>query len=263
MATSDMAPAPADEPATRPRGVTPRSLAFAVLFYVVTALFLILGSPLLFGPRSWAMAGLKAHARAILVLLRIVAGTRMEVRGREHLPDGPCLAVAKHQSAWETMALIPLFRDPAIVLKAELARIPLYGWFCVKFEHVLVRRDRQAAALKLMVADARERVAAGREVLIFPEGTRKAPGAAPDYKPGFVALYDGLDVPLVPIALNSGVFWPPKSSLAYPGTIIVDIAPPILPGKNRREVRDEMIDIIEARTAALQREAGFDGPVTT
>ncbi len=237
------------------RPVTLRARAFAVLFYVVTALFLVLGSPLLLGPRKWAMAGLRTHARAILLLLRVVAGTTYEVRGREHLPDGPALVVAKHQSAWETMALIPLLRDPAIVLKAELARIPLYGWFCLKFEHILVRRDRQAAALRDMVATARARAAEGRQVLIFPEGTRVAPGTSADYKPGFVALYDGLDLPLVPIALNSGVHWPPRASYAFPGTIVVEILPPIPPGQPRKAVRVDVEQQIEAATAALVADA--------
>jgi len=235
--------------------ITLRSRAFAVLFYVVTALFLIFGSPLLFGPRSWAMAGLRAHARAILLLLRVVAGTTYDVRGREHLPRGAALVVAKHQSAWETMALIPLLRDPAIVLKAELARIPLYGWFCVKFEHILVRRERAAVALRQMVATARDRAAEGREILIFPEGTRTDVGAAPNYKPGFVALYDGLDLPLVPLALNSGVFWPPRASHAFPGTIVVEVLPPIPPGRPRKEIRADVQQQIETATAALVAEA--------
>ncbi len=173
-----------------------RSLIFAAVFYVTTALFLLLGSWLFFAPRSWAMAGLKAHALTCVWLLEKICGTRMEVRGREKLPKGPYLVVAKHQSAWDTFALIPLFRDPAIVLKDELKWIPFYGWFCVKFEHILVKRDKGASALKAMIRDARARAAEGREVVIFPEGTRQAPGAPPDYKPGYVALYEGLGLAL-------------------------------------------------------------------
>ena len=107
-----------------------RSTVYAIAFYLATALFLVLGSPLLLGPRRWAMAGLRAHAHTCVWLLRVIAGTRMEVRGRERLPAGACLVAAKHQSAWDTFALIPLLRDPAIVLKAELGLIPVYGWFC-------------------------------------------------------------------------------------------------------------------------------------
>lgn len=125
--------------------------------------------------------------------------------------------------------LIPIFADPALVMKAELGLIPLYGWFSLKFEHILVRRGRAAAALKALIRDARARAEAGREILIFPEGTRRAPGAPPDYKPGVVALYEGLDLPCVPVALNSGLFWPRRSLLRRAGTIVVEILP-ALPG---------------------------------
>lgn len=233
-----------------------RSTLFTVLFYIVTAAFLVFGSPLLLGSRSWAMAGLRTHARVSNWMLRKVIGIRTEVRGLENLPKGPCLIVAKHQSAWETFALIPLFKDPAIVLKHELTRIPVYGWFCRKFEHIIVDRRGGARALRDMVRTAAERVRHGREVLIFAEGTRVAPGASPDYKPGFTALYDGLDVPAVPLALNSGLYWPARSHEYFPGTIVVEIGTPVPPGLPRKEFRKLMIERIETMTNALIAEAG-------
>lgn len=232
-----------------------RSFLFAVAFYVTTALFLGLGSWLLFGPRRWAMEGLRQHALASLWLLRHIAGTRMEVRGREHLPEGPCLVVAKHQSAWDTFALVPLFKDPAIVLKDELKWIPFYGWFCVKFEHILVKRDRAAVALRAMVEAGRERIAAGRQVVIFPEGTRRSPGAPPDYKPGYVALYEGLGVTCVPLALNSGLYWPRRSMMRYPGTIVVEFLPPIPPGMPRKAFKAELERRLEDASNRLVAEA--------
>jgi 1-acyl-sn-glycerol-3-phosphate acyltransferase len=236
-------------------GVALRSAVFNLAFYLVTALMMLLGVWLLIGPRSWAMTGLRWHGLVCLWLLRVICGTRYEVRGREHIPAGSCLVVAKHQSAWDTFALIPLFRDPAIVLKAELTRIPLYGWFCIKFEHILVRRDRAAAALKAMLADAKARSDAGREVVIFAEGTRRPPGAEPDYKPGYVALYDALEVPLIPLALNSGLYWPRKSLTRYPGTIIVEILPPIPAGRPRAQIRREVETAIEQASWRLIAEA--------
>jgi 1-acyl-sn-glycerol-3-phosphate acyltransferase len=232
-----------------------RSLVFLVAFYLATAFFLVLGSPLLLGPRAWAMAGLKAHAHTCVWLLRLIVGTRMEVRGRERLPLGACLVAAKHQSAWDTFALVPLFDDPAIVLKSELALIPLYGWFCRKFEHIIVRRERAAAALKAMIADAADRAAAGRQVLIFPEGTRQPPGALPDYKPGVVALYEALNLPCVPVALNSGVFWPRRSIMRFPGTIVVEFLEPLPPGIGRREFKSELEARIETAADNLLSEA--------
>lgn len=232
-----------------------RSAAYAVAFYGVTALMLVLGSWLFLAPRSWAMAGLALHGRICVWLLRVICGTRLEVRGRENLPDRPALVVAKHQSAWDTFALIPLLRDPAVILKDELKWIPVYGWFIVKFEHIRVRRERAAIALKLMTAEAKAKVAEGRQILIFPEGTRTAPGAAPDYKPGYVALYEALDVPCVPLALNSGLFWPRRSWLRYPGTIVVSFLPPIAPGMRRSELRALVEGQIEAEAERLIREA--------
>ncbi|MEQ1710224.1 MAG: 1-acyl-sn-glycerol-3-phosphate acyltransferase [Hyphomicrobium sp.] len=237
-----------------------RSIVYAVAFYVTTALFLVVGSPLLVAPRRWAMMALKAHALTSLWLLEQICGTRVEVRGRDKLPAGAYLIVAKHQSAWDTFALIPLFRDPAIVLKDELKWIPLYGWFCVKFAHILVRRDKAATALKTMLADARDRAAAGREILIFPEGTRRAPGAEPDYKPGYVALYDGLGLPCVPLALNSGVFWPRRSLLRRPGTIVVEFLDPIPPGLPRKEFRAVLEQRLEQASDRLLREAAHAVP---
>jgi len=236
-----------------------RSLLFAVAFYVTTALFLVLGSWLFFAPRSWAMEGLRQHALASLWLLRHITGTKMEVRGREHLPDGPCLVVAKHQSAWDTFALVPLFKDPAIVLKDELKWIPFYGWFCVKFEHILVKRDRAAVALRAMVETGKQRIAAGRQVVIFPEGTRRVPGAPPDYKPGYVALYEGLGVTCVPLALNSGMCWPRRSMLRYPGTIVVEFLPPIPPGMPRKAFKGELERRLEQASTALVAEATQGG----
>lgn len=232
-----------------------RSLLFAAAFYITTALFLLLGSWLLLAPRTWAMAGLKAHAITILWLLKWIAGTKLEVRGTENLPSDGCLVVAKHQSAWDTFALIPLFRDPAVVLKDELKWIPFYGWFCIKFQHILVKRDRAAVALKQMITDAKTRIADKREVLIFPEGTRQAPGAPPDYKPGYVALYEGLDVTCVPVALNSGVFWPRRSFLRLPGTIIVEFLEAIPPGMERKAFKARVQGNIEAASARLLAEA--------
>jgi 1-acyl-sn-glycerol-3-phosphate acyltransferase len=238
-----------------PPGIALRSAVYAVVFYLVTALMMLLGIWLLIGPRSWAMEGLRLHGLFCTWLLKVICGTRLEVRGRENLPEGASLVVAKHQSAWDTFALVPLFRDPAIVLKAELTRIPLYGWFCIKFEHILVRRDRAAAALKAMTADAKAKAAAGREIVIFAEGTRRPPGAEPDYKPGYIALYDALGVPLVPLALNSGLYWPRKSLIRYPGTIIVEILPPLPPGLPRSEARRRAEAAIEAASWRLIAEA--------
>ncbi|MBO0763725.1 MAG: 1-acyl-sn-glycerol-3-phosphate acyltransferase [Hyphomicrobiaceae bacterium] len=232
-----------------------RSLVFIVVFYVNTAVFLVLGSWLLLGPRRWAMQGLRLHGLASLWWMKVICGTRFELRGGEKLPEGACLVAAKHQSAWDTFGLIPVFRDPAMVMKAELGLIPLYGWFSHKFEHIFVKRDRGPTALKAMLRDARQRARQGREIVIFPEGTRRPPGAPPDYKPGFLALYGDLALPCVPLALNSGLFWPRRSLMRYPGTIVVEILDPILPGLPRAEARAVIQERIETACSRLIAEA--------
>src|SRR5271167_3610185 len=144
-----------------------RSALFYPVLYINWALFLVLGSWLLLGPRRWAMAGLAAHGRATVWLLGIICGTKMEVRGHEKLLPGPVIVAAKHQAAWDTFGLISLMRDPALVMKAELLSIPLYGWFCRKFELIPIQRELGPAALRKMVREARIRAAQGREILIF------------------------------------------------------------------------------------------------
>jgi 1-acyl-sn-glycerol-3-phosphate acyltransferase len=233
-----------------------RSLLFNVLFFVTTTLFVVIGSPFLFLPRSWAMAALRVHSRFELWLLRTIVGTKIEVRGEEKIPNGPCLVAAKHQSAWETFALIPIFRDPALLMKRELFWIPFHGWFSYKFQMIPVDRDKGPSALRRMLREAKKRIEDRREIIIFPEGTRRAPGAAPDYKTGIVLLYDALQVPCVPVALNSGLFWPRRSVIRRPGTIIVEILDPIPPGLPKAEFLHRLKTAIEAASNRLLVEGG-------
>jgi 1-acyl-sn-glycerol-3-phosphate acyltransferase len=237
-----------------------RSLLFNVLFYVTTTLFVVIGSPLLFAPRSWAMAALKVHSNFELWLLRAIVGTKIEVRGRENIPQGPCLVASKHQSAWETFALIPLFRDPALLMKRELFFIPFHGWFSRKFQMIPVDRDKGPSALRRMLREAKKRIDDGREIIIFPEGTRRPPGAPPDYKTGIVLLYDALGVPCLPVALNSGLFWPRRSAIRRPGTIVVEILKPVPPGLPRDEFLRRLETAIEGASSRLLVEGGAPEP---
>jgi 1-acyl-sn-glycerol-3-phosphate acyltransferase len=232
-----------------------RSLLFNLLFYVTTALFVVLGSPLLLAPRQWAMAALRVHARFELWLLRIIVGSKFEVRGRNNIPAGPCLVASKHQSAWETFALIPLFRDPALLMKRELFWIPFHGWFSKKFEMIPVDRDKGPTALRRVLREAKKRIEAGREIIIFPEGTRRPPGAPPSYKTGVVLLYEALGVPCVPVALNSGLFWPRRSLTHRPGTIVVEILEPIPPGLGKKAFLERLETSLETATNRLLAEA--------
>ncbi len=232
-----------------------RSLLFNVLFYLTTVLFVVVGSPLLLAPRRWAMAALMLHARIELWLLKHVVGLDCELRGAEKLPRGPCLVAAKHQSAWETFALVPLFRDPVLLMKRELFWIPFHGWFSYKFGMIPVDRDKGLTALRRMLRAAKTRIAAGREIVIFPEGTRRAPGAPPDYKSGVVLLYEALGVPCMPVALNSGLFWRRRSLTLHPGTVVVEFLDPIPPGLPKAEFVERLKTSIETATNRLLEEA--------
>ena len=232
-----------------------RSIVFGLLFYITTVLFVVLGSPLLLGPRSWAMAALKVHAKTELWLLRHIVGLDFEVRGLDKLPEPPFLVASKHQSAWETFALVPLFRDPALLMKRELFWIPLHGWFSHKFEMIPVDRDAGPSALRRMLQAARKRIKDGREIIIFPEGTRRPPGADPAYKTGIVLLYNALKVPCVPVALNSGLFWPRRQWTRKPGTVVVEILDPIPPGLPRPEFLSRLENAIETASDGLLAEA--------
>ncbi len=245
-----------------------RSLLFYPVLYITWATFLILGSWLLFCPRRWAMKGLALHGDATVFLLRIICGTRMEVRGREKLLPGPVIVAAKHQAAWDTFALISLMRDPALVMKAELLSVPLYGRFCRKFELIPVQRDLGPAALRQMSRAARNRAAQNREIFIFPEGTRSIPCDPPDYKPGVALLYQDLKLPVCPLALNSGLLWPRRSILRYPGTIVAEFLDPIPPGLPRQKFMERLETEIETASNRLCFEArqelerrGFVPPV--
>ena len=231
-----------------------RSLLFNIAFYVNAFLFLTIGTPFHLAPRKWAIRALQAWGSASVFLLRAICGVRMEVRGAENLPKGAVLVASKHQSAWETFALLPLLDDPAVVLKRELVWIPLYGWFIPKFRMIPVEREAGATALRRMMARAKEAAGLGRQILIFPEGTRKAIGTPPDYKPGVAALYAGLGLQCVPVALNSGLYWPRRRFMRYPGTIIVEFLPALPAGLPRREFLKRLEASIETATARLVEE---------
>lgn len=232
-----------------------RSLLFNAAFYVNLALFLVLGSGFFFTPRKWSVRALQAWAKTSVWLLRVICGIGIEVRGREHIPRGPAMVAGKHQSSWETFAMLPLLDDPAMVLKRELTWIPWFGWFALKFRMIPVERSAGPSALRSLVAKAQEAIAMDRQVVIFPEGTRRAPGAPPAYKPGAAALYLKLDVPCVPFAVNSGLYWPRRSFLRHPGTIVIEFLPPIPVGLSRKEFSARLETAIEAASADLLSEA--------
>jgi 1-acyl-sn-glycerol-3-phosphate acyltransferase len=232
-----------------------RSLIFNLVFYLNLVMFLLVGLPLFVAPRSWAIAALKLWAQTSLWWLKVICGTHMEMRGAEHIPSGAVLIAGKHQSFWETFAILPLLDDPCMVLKRELTLIPIFGWFALKQGMIAVERSAGSAALRNLVKRGKEEVAAGRQIVIMPEGTRKGPDDPPDYKPGAAALYSQLGVPCVPFGLNAGLFWPRRKFLRHPGTIVIEFRPALPPGLPRSEFQRRLQDAIETSSRALVAEA--------
>ncbi len=232
-----------------------RALAFNIAFYGVTALLGMAGLPLLLMPRSWVMHFGRFWARCVLALLKAIVGLDGEIRGLEHLPSGPCIIAMKHQSAWDTLILPAILDDFAVVVKRELLFVPFYGWYAARAGSIAIDRRGGAGALRWMVRAARREAAAGRRIVIFPQGTRTAPGHHLPYQPGVAALYQALGLPVVPAAVNSGLFWGRRSFVKHPGRIILAFLEPIAPGLPRRQLMSELEGRIEAATSALEREA--------
>jgi 1-acyl-sn-glycerol-3-phosphate acyltransferase len=230
------------------------SVVFNFLFYATLTAYLILALPTLLLPRRAILEVARAWARTNLWLLRIVCGIEAEWRGLDRIPAGPLIIAAKHQSAWETFALIPRFADPTFIVKRELMWVPLFGWYMWKAGMIPVDRGARAQALTAMTARARAELARGRQIIIFPEGTRRAPGAAPAYKYGVVHLYAETGAVCLPIALNSGLVWPRRSFCRYAGTVLVEILHPMPPGLDKHDFYHGLESCIETATARLVAE---------
>lgn len=224
-----------------------RSLLFLLWFALISVILSLIFVPVLFLPRGATVWLARLWARATFWGLKVFAGIGFEVRGLP--PKGPVLVAAKHMSMWDTLALYLVLDQPGIVLKRELLYVPFFGWFVWKAAAIPIDRGAGASALRKMSHAARTVLTQGRPVLIFPEGTRKKPGAAPDYKPGVAGLYSQLGVTCVPVALNSGVYW--TSFTKYPGTVILEFLDPIAPGLKRAEFMALLEKRIETATAAI------------
>ena len=219
-----------------------RSLIFNFLFYAVTLLYMIAFTPFFFlAPRKRAWFVPKFWARTHLWLMKKIVGTDHVVKGLENLPEGSYIIAPKHQSAWDTFAFLPWWPDPVYILKRELMWIPLFGWYIAKMRMIPIDRGNRAQAIESVNRGAKSVIAEGRQIVIYPEGTRRPPGAEPAYKMGIVNLYETLGLPVVPIAHNAGLYWQRRSFMRYPGMIEVEVLKPIQPGLSREDFRRELI----------------------
>jgi 1-acyl-sn-glycerol-3-phosphate acyltransferase len=230
-----------------------RSAVFFLWFVLLSVVLHVAFLPAMLVSRRGAVIAARLWCGGILWGLGSIAGLGYEVRGA--IPQSPVLVASKHMSMWDTVALFYLIGDPVFVLKRELMRIPFYGWYARRVGMIAIDREAGGRALRSMTKDARRALERGLSVVIFPEGTRRKPGAPPDYKPGVSALYQRLDQSCIPVALNSGLFWTgPAGFLKKPGRIVIRFLPQIAPGLKRQDFMRALQLRIEEATAELLRE---------
>jgi len=216
---------------------------------------MIVGLPTLLGGRR-AVFALASAWRAVSVwLLEHVCGLKVEYRGIENIPPGGVLIAAKHQSFLETFALLKYAPDFAIILKRQLTYIPLFGLYLIVSKQIAIDRTRGRQALQQIAAAARPALSGGRQIFIYPEGTRRPPGAPPRYKPGVAAIYGETGATCLPVAVNTGLFWRRRGFIRRPGVAVIEYLPPIAPGLDREEFATRLQTAIETACARLNAEA--------
>lgn len=228
-----------------------RSALFNLLFFSWTIVLVFGGLPVLVLPRRCLIFLQRFWARGMTGLLEHVVGITAEIRGREHVPPGASIVASKHQSAWETMIYVLLLRDPSFVLKREILFLPIFGLYVWKADLVPIDRKSGMKALRRMLRSAQQAKEEKRPIVIFPEGTRVAPGSHHPYHSGIVALYHQLRLPVVPVALNSGLFWGRRRFLKRPGKIVLEFLPPIPAGMKKAAFLAELEQKIEGATDKL------------
>ena len=240
-----------------------RSVLFNVLFYLALLLLLIVAMTTLPMPRGALLAVARFWARTNLWMLRVICKINVAWTGIEKIPRGALIVGAKHQSTWETFALLTLLPDPTFIVKRELMWIPMFGWCVWRAGMIPVDRGAGKPAMAAMNARARAKLECGRQIIIFPEGTRRPAGAEPNYRYGIAHVYAEGGAPCVPIALNSGLFWPRRSLLRKPGTIVVEFLDPIPPGLPKAEFLSRLTESIETASNRLLAEAKAKEPASS
>lgn len=218
----------------------------------------ILGLPSMLISRRAVIWVMKVYSRSVRLGLRFIMGITIELRGLENIPDGPFVMAGKHQAMLDIFIPFLIFDDPIVVMKKELLWYPGLGWYALRSQMIAIDRDGTSRTMKALLKAARERVPSGkgRQLIIFPEGTRAAPGAEPDYKPaGVRALYKALDLPIVPVATNSGLCWPAHGIGRTPGTVVYEVLPPIEAGLSPKAVMPRLTDELETASTQLLNEA--------
>jgi len=232
-----------------------RSVIFNFLFYLNLVVLMVLGLPTMLGGRRAVMALARLWGSISVSLLERICGLRLEYRGLDNIPPGGVIIAAKHQSFLETFALLKYAPDFAIILKRQLTFIPFFGLYLIVSKQIAIDRGRGRQALQQIAAEAKPVLAAGRQVMIYPEGTRRPPGAPPRYKHGVAALYATTGAKCLPVALNTGLFWRKGGFLRRPGVAVIEYLPSIPGGLDRAAFALQLESAIETACARLNAEA--------
>jgi 1-acyl-sn-glycerol-3-phosphate acyltransferase len=238
-----------------------RSIIFNVIFYLNVITQMIVFTPFYFlAPRKKAFWVPKFWARTNLWLMEVICGTRCEVEGLENLPTGSYIFAPKHQSFWDTFAFLPFLEDVLYILKRELTWIPFFGWYVMKQRMIPVNRAAKGRAMTEVMRLTIERMKEGRQLIIYPEGTRRQPGAEPHYKYGIARIYKDLGLQVVPVVHHAGLFWPRRKFLRQPGLIRIQILKPIEPGLDPDVFFQRLILEMETASDKLLLETVRDNP---
>lgn len=238
-----------------------RSVIFNALFYVSLIIQMIIFTPVYFLlPRKKAYWIPKFWSKTNIWLMKVICGTHFEIEGLENLPKGSFIFAPKHQSFWDTFAFLPYLDDPIYILKRELLWIPLFGWYASKQRMIPVNRAAKGKAMVDVMRRTKEEMKSGRQLIIYPEGTRRPPGAEPLYKYGIARIYKSLDLPVVAAVHHAGIFWPRRKFVRQPGIIKARILPPIEAGMEADAFFEHLISATEAASDQLLLETAEANP---
>lgn len=237
-----------------------RSIVFNIVFYTAFVGLMVVGLPFLLISRRATLVFVRAWARTSVALLRVICGQTIEFRNVHLVPKGASILAIKHQSFLETFALITVLDDFSYIMKKELLALPVFGWYVRATEQIGLDRERGGKAIVALQKAVRDQLALGRQIVIFPEGTRRRVGAAPAYKAGVAKLCSAAAVPCTPVALNTGLFWPRRTFIRRPGTVIIEFLPALPTGGGRKAFMDALQAAIEPATDALVAEARARDP---
>lgn len=232
-----------------------RSVLFNILFYINLIVWLVVFLPTLILPERYVRFVTRWWAKSSLILLEMTTGTKSIFRGLENIHKGGLLVASKHQSVWETFAFFILFDRATYILKRELMWIPLFGWYLKKLKMIPVNREKGSQSLRDLNQKVKAALDSGRQIIVFPEGTRRSPDSPPVYKQGVAHMYRNSGLSVLPIAINAGLFWPRRQLRRRPGTIVAQCLPLIPRGLPKNEFMSELENVIETATNQLVQEA--------